>query len=246
MMFVHLPDNAYPTNYNLFVDVSNATTISIRSSAANNIKLYLEGINVWGNGYALYADSGAGGTVDVIAVDCSFWHSNKYNVVSLLGANGYFQRCEAAYGYRDGFNYHANSSNAVSCGLEIDCIGHDNGAEANPQTEESNNGSTNHDGGKCIRINGYYYRNYGGNLAETNSGTASYNYGCVAFDSRASDHHPTWSGDFWCGDSAEQYVYGCKCIGDSTYGLDEIGSGGTIYYDKYTETGETNGNVIEV
>lgn len=243
LIYVHLPEENYPGKFDVFVDTVDSSTIIIRSNS-NIIKLYLEGINVWGNGYALYADSGNGGTIDVIAVDCCFWHSNKYNVVSLLGANGYFQRCEAAYGYRDGFNYHANTSSAVSCGLEIDCIAHDNGTEADPQTEESNNGSTTHDGGKCIRINGYYYRNYGGNIAETNSGTESYNYGCVAFDSRASDHHPTWKGDFWCADSAVQYAYGCRCIGDSTYGLDGIGEESVIYYDKFTETGEKNGNTI--
>ena len=242
-IIVHLPGNTQPTAENLFIDINTGTSISIRSAANVDITFYIEGVNVWGANYALYADSSAGGTVKVIGVDSSFWHSNRYNVISLLGADGYFQRCEAAYGYRDGFNYHAATGGQVSNAIEIDCFGHDNGLEADPQSEESNNGSTIHDGGKIIRINGGYYRNAGGNIAETNPDTTSYNYGCILYDSRASDHHPTWNCDIWCANYATQYVYGCRCVGDSTYGLDDIGDG-TIYYDKYTETGTTNGNVI--
>lgn len=245
LLYVHLPNNTPPTNKNVFVDTDPTTTISIRSNN-NDIKVYLEGINVWGNGWCLYAN-GSFGEVDIIAVDCCFWHSSLYNVVALYGANGYFQRCEAAYGYRDGFNYHASDNDAslVSNAIEIDCIGHDNGAEANPETERSNNGSTCHEGGKVLRINGFYYRNYGGNIAETNADTISWNYGCFAFDSRSTTDN--WSGDMWTGENAVQYVYGCKCVGDSLYNLDEAAGGtSTIYYDKYTEFKTSRGNVVKI
>lgn len=243
-LFVHLYGSSVP-DQDVFVGRNRSASIPISNSSNTRIKIYLENLFVWGDNSAINANSNGANNIDVVAKDCKFWHSNLYNVVQLAAANGFFQNCDASYGYRDGFNYHSyTGANSPSNGIELDCIAHDNGEDATAE-QYSNNGSTAHDGGLVIRVNGAYYRNYGGNVAETNEGTISYNYGCTVFDSR-DEHNPIWNADFWCAQDAVQYVYGCIMDGDSNYGMSVVSDGATIYYDEYTSETETNGNVVPI
>jgi hypothetical protein len=96
-----------------------------------------------------------------------------------------------------------------------------------------------HDGGKIIRVNGAYYNNYGGNVADI-GGSQTYNYGVVAFDSKAIDE--AQSGDFWCWTGAVMNLFGCRAIGDSKYNLYCVS--GTINVTK-TEYGTKPGHVVD-
>lgn len=239
-LYVHLYDNNVPTNRNVVASDPATNTIYVIPNEINT-KVYLEGIVVIGGASNIYAANTATYTsAMVIAKNCKFLYSDSStgNAVSLKGVNGYFQNCEAAFAKMDGFNYHKNND-VSSCGLEIDCIGHDNGERGNPSTT-SNNGTTVHDGGNAIRIGGMYYRNYGGNVADISAGTATYCYDCVAFDSSAPDDT---NGDFWTHYAGTMYLYGCRAIGGSEYNL--RCNSGTIYQNK-TEFDTEYGNVIGI
>lgn len=220
-LYVHPVGNARPKNTNILISTESGATIRYNGTSENGT-VYLENIKVVGGGYNVWCQSSeAFKAQKLVAVDCKFYYAQLYNAVYCYGVDGYFQRCLAAYAYKDGFNYHksTNTSNVISNGLEVDCVGHDNGNRDSSATP-SNNGSTQHDGGKIIRINGTYYNNNGGNVADTSANTVSHNYGCLAFDSRAPhDNTNDTCADFWADNSAQMYLYGCRAVGDSQYHL---------------------------
>jgi hypothetical protein len=120
---------------------------------------------------------------DFYANRCKFSYAQgkEGNGFTLKGGNSYLVNCIASKNFRDGFNYHKNLNINTNC-IEINCIGRSNGYE---EYGHINNGSTQHDGGKIIRINGKYYENQGGNIADTSSKTQSFNVNCEAYDSRS-------------------------------------------------------------
>lgn len=236
-IYVHLFNGEMPNTDDVLADYNENAVIFI--NAAETGTVYMEGITVYGgNNNIVMRNSETYPVQKLYAKGCRFLLSNQSNAVTLLGTNGYFQECEASLALRDGFNYH-HLTNVPSCGLEIDCIAHDNGVNAGSD-QGSNNGSTMHDGGKIIRINGVYYNNYGGNVADITLNTVTYNYGVVAFDSKAINDAE--SGDFWCNTSAIMNLFGCRAIGDSKYNLYCVS--GTINVAK-TEYGTKSGHVVE-
>ena len=79
-----------------------------------------------------------------------------------------------------GFNYPALNG-VIPKAIEIGCKGYKNG-----NAEDSNDqGSTMHDAGSIIRINGEYFENYGPCIADESANTHSWNLGCVCFHSVA-------------------------------------------------------------
>ena len=230
-LYIHLFEDKVPTSENVLCDNSSINPISVDSMTENGT-VYIEGITVIGGGTNIRgANSSTYTNQNIIAKDCRFLYARTSNAVTLLGVNGYFQNCEAGYAYYDGFNYHDNNS-IHSYGLEIDCIGHDNGHN---NTNLSCNGTTTHDGSTIIRIGGVYYNNNGGNVADIHSGTTSYNYDCLAFDSEApfdTDNNNEFhsSADFWAYNQVIMYLYGCRAVGDSQYNL--MNASSTIYVDK--------------
>lgn len=239
LLYIHLYDDIRVTPKNVFVDLS-IVPLTIDGDS-ESLTVYLEGVTVLGGASNLKAINSASFPVQkVFAYNCKFFKANLNNAVTLLGVNGYFQNCEAAFAYRDGFNYHKNNDVVSNC-LEIDCTGHDNGKNADAITETSNNGTTIHDGASGLRIGGIYYNNYGGNVADISVGTITYNYDCMAFDSLAIDDT---NGDFWCNFGGKMYLYGCRAPeGISEYNL--RCASGNIYYAN-TEFGNKIGNVSEL
>ena len=94
----------------------------------------------------------------------------------------------------DGFNYHIGQDGSKPTIVEVDCKAFENGADKGKAGFKSNNGSTIHDGLKAIRVNGVYARNDGGNVADVNEGTESWNLGCRAFESYQGKDFQTASG----------------------------------------------------
>lgn len=222
----------------------NSTKIINCKSSSENAKVYLENITVVGGHTNIWVEDATGYTSQkLIAKNCRCYYAQQGNSIGLRGVDGYFQNCECAYARLDGFNYHINNTSensggdntgTISNGLEVDCIGHDSGI-SDTGTNYSDNGSTAHDAAKVVRVNGVYYNNKGGNVADV-TGVTSYNYGCYAFDSTAPNN--TNRADFWCRDSSSNmYLYGCRSSGNSQYNLCAANSS-TIHASKceYTTT----------
>lgn len=147
---------------------------------------YTEGVNFLGVQNVLTRATAENMTPLWVAVDCAFGYSESFGVSGggsfrSEGGNTLFLRCTAFKSKRDGFNYHQWNAILQNCGwhVEIDCVGRDNGATG----EGNNQGSSLHDGGKILRINGHYARNEGPNLEDVNVNTVSYNVGCLLEDS---------------------------------------------------------------
>ncbi len=245
-LYVHCySDDVIPTANNIIAITDNNNAGIIRSTGVStNAILYLENIKIFGGSSCLYGYATPSyPDQKIIAYNCHFGFSFVHDAVMLRGCNGYFQNCICEHAAADGFNYHYNNADddILSNGLEVDCISHDNGLDdlsANP----SNNGSTIHDGGKIVRINGVYFNNNGGNVADTSPNTESYNYGCIAFDSAAPfDNTDQTSADFWCR-YANMYLFGCRGIGDSQYNL-RTDTYGHIYANK-SEYDSHIGNIV--
>lgn len=171
-VYVRLQDSRVPDS-NVRVYVAQNNTIQ------GGITCYFEGAQFEGGGFPLWAKNTDSSHIpNVYLKNCKAKYGVTGNTVRIEGSNTIFQDCEAARGTDDGFNYH--SLNGVICkAIEINCVGRDNGI-----TGDNDNGSTIHDGGKIIRINGKYYRNAGPNVADVTDGTQSWNLGCVAYGSK--------------------------------------------------------------
>ena len=231
------------TNEKIVVNlaISDNQQLNFTPKNSSNLKIYLENaICLNGDAPLVRASNTSSYTCEFNAKNCKFLFntSSTTNGIDLLGSNSVLINCEASYNKKDGFNYHMN--NSVSCkGIEINCVGSYNGLNNN---DHLNNGSTMHDGGEIIRINGNYFKNNGANVADVNTGTISMNINCNAFDSVAEVEN-AYNSDFCTQQAgAIMYLYNCIAKGDSYKNLYAV-TDSTIYvtsslYDT------TEGNVI--
>lgn len=165
--------------------------------------LYFENIKFEGGRWRVY-NSSTGLDPLVLAKGCSWKYmaGNQPGGFELIGGDAYLQNCVAAKNMADGFNYHIGNGRTNRV-IEVDCVGRDNGNRTTPIN--SDNGSTMHDGGQIIRINGAYYRNEGPNVADVNNGTQSWNLGCIGLESRSTVN----SADFRARDNMMMRLDGC-------------------------------------
>lgn len=251
-LYVHMYEGKMPTERDIAVLGTDAHTIRLNGTTAA-CKWYLEGLIVFGGKSCISAiDSEDFGEQTVIGVDCKAYYSQTGDCIAMRGVDAFFQRCETMGAYLDGFNYHKRNpsdptDHNISNGFEVDCIGHDNGHRDSRTLDKiSDNGSTIHDGGKIVRINGLYYNNNGGNVADTNPDTVSYNYGCIALDSTGPQDSPSDVGaDYWTDKSAIMYLYACRSLGDSIYSL-RIANNSQIIADDKTEYDESKTKGFEL
>jgi len=172
--YVHLLDGSEP-NYNKIRPCKQTDVFRITASGA--ITVYIEGITVCGGGYGGFRVTSDGtNRPTVYAKNCKFFGSLLNSALYLEGCFSILQNCEAGYATEDGFGYHAKTTSPRA--VEINCEGHHNGLEGG-----TDNGSTMHDGGVIIRINGKYHHNKGPNVADVHNTTASWNLGCHAWRS---------------------------------------------------------------
>ena len=137
------------------------------------------------------------------AKNCDFMFGTGDNTVSIWGeVYSIFQNCRAMYAERDGFNYHVRKGK-LPRGIEIDCIGAYNGRDGG----NSNNGSTIHDGGTILRINGEYHHNHGPNIIDVNLGTKSLNIGVYSHHSTATTSLSNV--DFRTRDDVDMWLVNC-------------------------------------
>lgn len=163
--------------------------------------------------------------------------------ISMRAAKGIFINCTCDRNVKDGFNYHANSD-IPSYGIEINCIGSNNGYNS---SDNYNNGSTAHDGSQVVRINGNYFNNKGGNVADVQDDTLTVNINCNAFDS-ASTAQDGSNTDFVAQQSgATMYLYNCYSKGSkSKYNLYAVAQDAYLYYDNCEFDTKQGEGVVEL
>lgn len=178
-----------------------------------------------------------------VGVNCTFGYSDSSGISGsgsfrTEGGNSILVNCTSYKGARDGFNYHWFNSTLNNCGwhVEIGCIGRDNGATG----LGNNQGSTIHDGGKILRINGRYERNEGPNLEDVNTNTVSYNVGCFLGDS----YKITTPRQIQSGSGALMYCVGLTTQGRSDFDA-SLDTGGTVKHYKCSFT-RFNGPATDV
>lgn len=241
IVYVNLGEEV--TNNKIVVSLAIDDNQQLNFTPKNNkdLKVYLENaICLNGNNVLVRASNTANYKCEFNAKNCKFLFNTgtTTNGIDLLGSRSVLINCEASYNKKDGFNYHMN--NYVPCrGIEINCTGSFNGLNNN---DHLSNGSTIHDGGEIIRIDGNYFKNNGGNVADVNTGTISMNINCNAFDSVAETEN-AYDSDFCTQQAgATMYLYNCTSLGDSYKNLYAV-TDSTIYASncKYNST---YGNVI--
>ncbi|WP_373752383.1 BppU family phage baseplate upper protein [Jeotgalibaca porci] len=193
--------------------------------AQGGMDIYLQNVQFIGGNSPIHVQNTPDGLRPrVFGKDCTFRYSESTNndVVMLQGtALSIFENCKAGKGQKDGFNYHWRNG-TIPNAIEINCEGFDNG---NPE-DGNDQGSTIHDGGNVIRINGAYYGSDGANIADDSSSgtkdTHSLNLGCTGFE--AHNETPTRAVNFDCYPLVTMWLDGCTGFG-SPYNLSQRGSG---------------------
>ena len=170
------------------------------SVQVNNIvsDLYIENVNFIGGNNCLQVDLSKNNNLYLKNVSFSF-SNYLYNGLAVTGGESVIlQNCSANNNGFDGFNYHIGKDQSLPLVIEINCRAYENGNDKGTAGFKSNNGTTTHDGITSIRVNGVYARNDGGNVADVNEGTKSWNVGCSAFESYQGKDFQTASGsDMW-------------------------------------------------
>ena len=180
--------------------------------AEGSLTLYLENLKVYGGNSPLRATATAASDhLRVFAKDCEFYYSytDDNDAVMMQGAEiAIFQNCSAKYAKKDGFNYHM-AQNILPKAIEIGCVGAYNG-----NTEDNNDqGSTIHDGGSAIRVNGVYHDNIGSNVADQGTDTEAWMLGCVAYKSLAEGGQ---NSNYFTYDDVHHWLQSCVGFGSTT------------------------------
>lgn len=181
--------------------------------------LYLEGINLIGGKSPLKGGSGA----KLYAKDCEFKFSTLENGISINSSFGVLQNCNASNNYLDGFNY--NGGNII----ETDCKAFRNGI-IGIGLVDTQNGSTQHNGGKIIRINCEYGYNKGSNLGDNHSNTQSVNFNIISHDSNSETER--YNSNFTAHTNANVWLVNCVSYGSKRDFLAEEGA--KLYYNSDT------------
>lgn len=213
--YIHTYDSSIPKRDTNFVRLALFDNIRIEGS----IRFYMKGIKLIGGETVFSAENTGVGSMEIFVEDCSFQYTSSaaHNVVWIKSADMcVFKNCSANDGLKDGFNYAQREGGVPTRAIEINCVAKRNGTEGS----DGDQGSTQHQGGKIIRINGVYAGNHGANIADTHAGTQSWNLGCIAYNPLAASlnrrfNYHRLNGDMW--------VEGC--LGYNVNGGENISAG---------------------
>lgn len=198
---------------------------NLANSAASTLNLdvvYFENIKFTNN---VKIETTTNPNAKFYAKNVDMFYGSNDNSLSVFGVDFIVQKCRAKFATRDGFNYHIRNG-ILSNGIEIDCEGAYNGRDGANQ----NNGSTMHDGGSILRINGEYHHNHGPNVIDVNPGTKSLNIGVHAHHSTATTDISNT--DFKCGNDGGTEMWLVNCIShDSKYSVVTHGAGSVTHED---------------
>ncbi len=215
-------NTAYNPNNRLLI--LHETTGFVCNNTAD-CRLYMENITIIGGASNFHTSKSPKHKLEVILNNCNFLYGLfERAAVRFAGGNALLVNCKALYSHDDGFGYVAyntDSEYVETNFMEIGCVGANNGLLANV---DNKNGSTAHSGIKGIRVNGLYYNNFGGNVADVQEGTQSVNLGCEAYDSAAEN---TSQGFGLQQAGTTMWLYNCKAHGNNA---DLVAYGNTTAY----------------
>ena len=243
-IYVHMKFNQVPTINNLICPLHIGAPVLAIKELTENAKIYCENISfVGGDDGNVLVRSNSSYTPTFIGKNCKFLASNyntdQYDNFSSQGGKSIMQNCMASYGKKDGFNYHSYGAKSPEA-IEINCKASYNGHNAPSATQDTNNGSTIHDGGKIIRYNGTYNNNFGANVADVSNNTISLNFGVNCFDSEGDANNI----DFLTGQGTTQmYLYNCYTKNSDSETNLKAEDTSTIIYTT-TEYDTSSGNVV--
>lgn len=148
---------------------------------------------------------------------CGFNNSVSENGINVKRNGIYiFEDCVAKNNHLDGFNYHNQDASKSQIVVEINCKGFSNGKIGGGGN--ANNGSTMHDEGRIIRINGEYYDNENRNIHDVEN-CHSWNLGTTASNGQESGQ-----GNFVAGigdtDTTKMWLDSCTSSGTSNKDID--------------------------
>jgi len=175
---------------------------------SGNRTIYIENINFAAAPVPFQMrSSGVGDIPQLYAKNCTFQRSTG-NGLQVVGASLVIcQSCSAHGNALDGFNYHAGNG-IIPTAIELDCQGINNGIGSEANT---NNGSTMHDAGSIVRVNGLYHSNKGPNVADVGE-AQSWNLGCEAHSTLAAAAGGSQS-NWYC--SGAMWLDRCRSYGSS-------------------------------
>lgn len=239
-IYIHTHDVRAPDSDIKLLKAENITSIN------SDITLYIEGLEIWGDN-SLSFNVGNTANAKFIGVDmaCRFTGDGDdcFNFDDLSDIR--LVRCSASDNMTsDGFNYHRNvgGNGARSRILEWDCDARRNGET----TSDIDNGTTTHDGVRCIRLNGIYEYNYGPNVGDT-SGAQVINLNCQGNHAQAANTYQKTgflSGSYSGDEATVVYLKGCSAVGNT---FDRARSTGGQMLDLGGFTGDAgdNGTVLD-
>lgn len=171
---------------------------------------------------------------------CTFKYGGVSVVASLqLDGNGEIALvdCLVTESHTDGFSYHSYSTFPAPRAIEINCEARCCGSIL---TGTANQGSTIHDGGKIVRVNGHYHHCENDQVADVSAAgktTKSWMVRCSVHDGLKANY----SG-YLCGNGTgvnTMWLSDCT-VEDCTYDL-TIGTGSTLYDKDYATRGTVSG-----
>lgn len=244
--YVDVSNNFYVHTYSS--DAPNHTNIVallvanswIVTNINQNIQFYMENLKIFGGQSGTFTINPESNNTALVCLDgVELYHGAGLGDNGNL-LNGYtgtiiLNKCIGMYGEKDGFNYKktslsANSSYPAPKFIEIDCISANNGLKNRiPNQDASHNGSTAHNNCLGIRMNGAYYNNMGGNVADVGTGCKTLNFDCLAYDS-ACEYNNEKNTDFTAQQAgAEVWLINCKAY-NSTSKFNIYGVSGTTMH----------------
>lgn len=234
-LYVRTQDGRSPDSQLLVLAAVANTTF------AHNKTWYMEGIIFEGGSTSVFACSSAtiGSAAQLIFNGGGFRYGQgtSGNGLAVTGVPLTILVNAPAYGNEaDGRNYHVGTNGINPKVIEINCDAFDNG-----QTDGINNdnGSTMHEAGRIVRVNGTYSFNVGPQIADINTSQA-WNLGCTASDSASTASDATDSG-FRTLDTASMWLDTCAASGSTNAAVTDGTS--NIRYRNGTFSGALSGNV---
>jgi len=191
--------------------------------------LYCENLDFEGGSSGGFYAGYAGKTKTAYYNTCTTKYSSGNGHSAPHGGNMYLQDCVSACNLDDGYNWKYGSGVTRIKVLEINCIGRDNGL-----ADDIDNGSSIHDGGAIVRVNGQYMRNVGRNIHDVINGTESWNLGCNVHDSTSAVNDCNFAAGTGSSDTAKMWLDGCTSSGSAT-DLEEAATAVLLYKNLTSE-----------
>ena len=173
--------------------------------------LYLENIDFEGGSTGGFYSGYAGKTKTAYYNNCTFKYSSGNGTSAPHGGNMYLKDCVSACNLDDGYNWKLGSGPSQIKVVEIDCIGRDNGYSG-----DIDNGSSIHEGGYIVRLNGEYCRCVGRVIHDINDGTQSWLLGSIVHDSTSTVNDCNFACGSASGETTKMWLDCCTSYGSAT------------------------------